>query len=117
MTAFNFDAFVDDGADIALPESLTVEVSEKAISEEATILTLTVENEGGLSTSAYKFKQTETATAAGVAVHRYGAIIIPASATASNLTLDIEVNGTTYRSAVSVTSAVEVGGTISFNKV
>lgn len=112
----NAVVFVAEGANIAMPASLTVEVTDKSISEVATILTLGVgENETSLAPSAYNFVQTQSATENGVGVHKYGAIMYPA--TAGAVTLDIVVNGVTYRGATTVSPDAEVGSTIAFNKV
>lgn len=112
----NAVVFVANSADIALPANLTVSVVGKTTSEEATILTFEVgENATSLAPSAYQFVQTQSATENGVAVHKYGAVIIPANAKA--VTLEIVVNGTTYRSAVTISDANEVDETVAFNKV
>ena len=112
----NAIVFVADGANVALPETLTAEVTDKSASEAATILTFGVgENETSLAPSAYQFVQTQSAVENGIAVHKYGAVIIPANANAVNL--EIVVEGTTYRSATAVADTLAVGATVTFNKV
>lgn len=112
----NAVVFVEDDASIALPASLTVSVSGKSISEGATILTFEVgEGETTLAPTAYEFVQTSRATEYGVAIHKYGAVIIPS--TAGGVTLDINVNGTIYRSATTIDDSLMVDATIAFNKV
>lgn len=114
----NAVVFVADGAPITLPDTLTVEVTDRAISEESTVLTLAVgenEEDNALAPTAYKFVQTQSAVENGVAVHKYGAILYPANANA--VTVDIVVNGVTYRSATTISPEAEVGSTIAFNKV
>lgn len=112
----NAIVFVADGANVALPETLTAEVTDKSASEAATILTFGVgENETSLAPSAYQFVQTQGAVENGIAVHKYGAVIIPANANAVNL--EIVVEGTTYRSATTVADTLAVGATVTFNKV
>ena len=63
--------------------------------------------------------QTEQATKAGVGVQKYGALLIPSSATATNLVLSATVNGTTYNAKASVTinANAEVGATVVLDKV
>lgn len=111
----NAVVFVDDTADIALPESISVEITDKSISEAATVLTLSAENDASLASAAYNFVQTQSAVEAGVAVHKYGAVIFPANAGA--VTLEILVDGVTYRSATAINPASNVGATVAFNKV
>lgn len=112
----NAVVFVAENAEITLPESLNVSVTGKTINEGSTVLTFEVgEGEATLAPTAYQFVQTQSAVENGVAVHKYGAIIIPAGANA--VTLEILVNGVTYRSAVTVTDTFEVDQTVAFNKV
>jgi hypothetical protein len=112
----NAVVFVANTADIAAPASLNVEVTDKSVSEGATILTFGVgEGETSLASSAYNFVQTQSAVENGVAVHKYGAVIIPANA--NGVTLEIVIGDTTYRSAVAINATAEVGSTFAFNKV
>lgn len=112
----NAVVFVTDTANITMPSELTVTVSGKEISDEATVLTFDVgDGENTLAPTGYQFVQTQSAVENGVAVHKYGAVIFPANANA--VTLEIIVNGVTYRSATTVASTVEEDSTITFNKV
>ena len=111
----NAIVFVDDGADIALPDDITCNVADKLINEMGTVLTLVpYYGDPSIATSAYQFVQTQSATTAGVAVHRYGAIIIPDDADA--VTIDINLNGTLYR-ATGVASTLDVNDEVVFAKV
>lgn len=111
----NAIVFVDDGATIALPDDIACNVADKLTNEMGTVLTLVpYYGDPSISSTAYQFVQTESATAAGVAVHRYGAVIIPDDTDA--VTLDINLNGTLYR-ATGVASTLDVGDEVTFTKV
>lgn len=113
----NAIVFVDDGATTALPASYTVEILNKSNSEEATTFTFGVnDSTATLVPSSVKFVQTEALTTAGIAVHPYGAVIIPAGQAATAITLEAEINGTTYKAATTINAASAVGATVKINK-
>lgn len=111
----NAIVFVDDSADTTLPNNITVEVTGKTISEEATVITLepqadnaTIENRN------YQFIQTEACVKALVAVHKYGAIIFPANANAQYI--EFKIGNVVYKSATTVGTTVNVGDTVTFTR-
>lgn len=107
-----------DSPEVALPETLTAHVDSKAESEEATILTFSVEGSGAaLEPSTYNFIQTEATVSAGIGVQRYGALLIPASQVATDVTLELDLNGTKYKAATTVSAATDVDATVTLNKV
>lgn len=111
----NAVVFVDDGAATALPDSITVEVTDKSTNENATILTLhPQEDTPGLSPSNYEFISSEDNVTAMVAIHKYGAIIFPANA--ADQTISMTVNGTTYTSSTKLATTAAVGDTLTFAK-
>lgn len=106
-----------DSPEVALPSSLTAHVDSKAESEEATILTFSVEGSGtALEPSTYNFIQTEATVSAGIGVQRYGALLIPASQVATEVTLELDLNGTKYKAATTVSAATDVDATVTLNK-
>nr|DAW58767.1 MAG TPA: Head protein [Caudoviricetes sp.] len=111
----NAVVFVTDSANIALPATITVEVSSKDVSDEATVFGLKVQDETAtLSYDKFYFEQTEDATTKGIAIHKYGAVIFPKGQTTT--TLSVIYNGTEYTPATALTTDSEVGATITFNK-
>ena len=110
----NAIVFVTEDADTALEDSYTFTVAGKTVSDEATILTLMPSDTASLAPSAYNFVQTQSATQAGVAVHKYGAVIIPKSAEETALTLAIEIDGTTFTASATITASADVGDTVTF---
>lgn len=113
----NAVCFVTSNANTTLPDTITVEVSSKTQSKEAITLTLNAEQESAsLVPNAVIFNQTESLTGAGIAVQPYGALVIPQSQVATEITLVASVNGQAYTAAATITSAAEVGSTITLNK-
>ena len=113
----NAVVFVTDTASIALPETLPCEIITKDVSEEAIVFAISADTDGAsLAPNSVHFIQTEALTTAGIAVQKYGAIIIPASKSATEITIEAEVNGTVYKGATTITSASDVGATVTMNK-
>lgn len=111
----NAIVFVADSANVAMPETFTVEVSDKSQADNAIVLTLNVQDDSAVlhSTNA-NFVQTQAATQAGIAVHKYGAIIFPNGEGSFNLVM--EVNGVTYTSTTACTGAAVPGATFTMQK-
>lgn len=113
----NAVVFVDETADVSLPETVTVEITGKDITEEATILTIEPDLESAsLVGGMYSFEQTEALTTAGIAVHRYGVVVIPASQVATEITLSMTLNGTTYTGQTSISANNAVGNTVTMKQ-
>lgn len=109
--------FVTDTADIALPASITAEITGKDTSEAATVLTLQLERDGAaLTPDTAQLVQSEALTGAGVAVQKYGAVIIPADKDDTAVTLVADLDGTTYTAANTINAASAVGTTVTLNK-
>lgn len=112
----NAIVFVDSAAAIDMPATITVEVTNKVVGEENTVLTLTPNFEtASLANSNYIFVQTGDAVTAGVGVQPYGAYLIPANA--DGVLGKIVINDTTYDSAAkAVVNTLNVGDTLPFTK-
>lgn len=112
----NAVVFVTDAASVALPKTLTCEIITKDVSEEAIVFAISADTDGAsLAPNSVHFIQTEALTTAGIAVQKYGAIIIPASQSATEITIEVEVNGTVYTGTTTITSTSEVGTTVTMN--
>lgn len=111
----NAIVMVTESADFNLPEDYIGAVTAKSVSEDVTILTIESErNEASILGSDMKFIQTEEATKAGIAIHPYGAVIIPANAKA--IAVEFEYNGNIYKSTTNVDNTAAVGDRITFHK-
>lgn len=119
----NAVVFVKDNANIALPAALTAKIMSKDTSEDATVLTLDASvNGASLQPNTALFVQTPELTAKGIAVNKYGALIIPASANNVEITLKATVNGTVYTAkpknseTVTINASSAVGTTVNMAK-
>lgn len=119
----NAVVFVKDNANIALPAALTAKIMSKDTSEDATVLTLDASvNGASLQPNTALFVQTPELTAKGIAVNKYGALIIPASAKTAEITLKATVNGTGYTAKpknsekVTISASSAVGTTVNMAK-
>lgn len=111
----NAVVFVAEGANVALPETFTVEVMDKSVAENAIVLTLNVQDDDAvLHSTEGNFVQTQVATEAGIAVHKYGAVIFPNGKGSFNLVM--EVGGETYTSTAACTGAAVPGTTFTMEK-
>ena len=116
-TKLTVTVFVTDGANVALPAKFTAKITGKSDSENAIVLTVTPKFENAsLAPSSVHFVQTEALTSAGIAVHPYGAVIIPSGKFAQEITLVATINGTVYTGKTTITSASAVGATVEMGK-
>lgn len=110
----NAIVFVANKADIALPASLTCKCINKDISDEAIVLAFNADtDEASLKPNSVHFVQTEALTRKGIAVQKYGVVIIPKSAVEEELTIVAEIEGTEY---TGTTSNANVGDTFMLSK-
>ena len=112
----NAVVFVANTATTALPATLTAEITAIQHSDENIVYTLVIDDDNGsLEPSTARFVQTEACTKALVAVHPYGAFIVPGTGV-TTFTPVATMGGATYTgTAVTVASAV-VGDTITLTK-
>lgn len=113
----NAVVFVTSAADVALPATVTVHVDAKDESDAATVFTISADfEEAGLEPQNVNFVQTEALTSDGIAVQKYGGLIIPASKVGTDITLVAEINGTTYTAATTINGSTAVDATVTLNK-
>lgn len=115
----NAVVFVLSGATITEPASLTVNVIAKDEADEATVLTVSIDQSTAtLQNYNFNFVQTEATTEDGIGVQPYGAIIIPASKVAEEITLVAKnvSTGTVYTASTAITGASDVGDTVTLAK-
>lgn len=114
----NAIVFVTSTAATALPESITATITGKDVSDTATVFTLDLTGTDGasLAPNTPLLVQTQALTTAGIAVQKYGAVIIPQSQVGTEITLVAELGGSTYTGAAAITGASAVGDTVTLNK-
>lgn len=111
----NAVVFVEKAEEVTLPESITLEVMSKDVSEEATVFTVEAqETTPALTGDSIMFVQTQDAVENSVAVHKYGAYVFPALA--SDVSVEITVNGVTYTTETKLGTATEQGATLEMTK-
>lgn len=113
----NAIVFVDSGDKIAKPAAINVKITGKDTSEVGTIFTLNVmDDTATLAPNSVNFVQTKALTTEGIAVQKYGAIVIPSTKPTSEIKLVADLDGTTYKGTTNITSASNVGDTVELNK-
>lgn len=113
----NAVVFATSAADVALPATVTVHVDAKDESDVATVFTINADFKAAdLNPQNVNFVQTEALTTAGIAVQKYGGLIIPASQVETDIILVAEINGTTYTADTTINGSTAVGATVTLNK-
>ena len=109
--------FVTSAADITLPTSITVNVDAKDESDVATVFTISADfKSAGLNMQSVNFVQTEALTTAGIAVQKYGGLIIPTAQLGTAITLVAEIDGTTYTATSTINGSTAVDATVTLSK-
>lgn len=113
----NAVSFVVSTTDITLPDTITVEITDKSSSEIATVFTLGVQDDDtSLKSTNVNFEQTEVLTTNGIAIQKYGAVIIPSDKSNIEITLVATIDGVVYTGATTISSANNVGATVTLEK-
>lgn len=105
----NAIVFVDASATITAPSTISLTVTDITKNGNAAIYTLTPADPAGLRNSNLEFIQDSTSTQNGIAVHKYGAVIVPIAASAASqvsYTAKAKLGDATY----TATSAILVVG-------
>ena len=95
------------------PVSITASIISKDVSKNATVFTIKADTDNA-DAELYnvKFVQTEDLTKKGIAVHPYGAVIIPASQVATKITLVGKIGNKTYTGQTQIDASSAVGVTV-----
>lgn len=112
----NIVVFVDDTANITMPETVTVEVQTVSVGDAGHTVALVVdEDTPALHDAQFTFVQTQDAVEKGIAVFKYGGYMFPANAGGTKV--QITADGVTYTSASNLDpTTVKVGDTIALTK-
>lgn len=112
----NAIVFALSSASTSLPASIDVEIVDKSVSDIATTLSFVADDSVSLAPSNLKFVQTNALVDDGIAVHPYGAVMIPVSEAETEITLVAELGGATYTASSAITSASDVGDKVTLAK-
>ena len=112
----NAIVYATNGADITEPASITGKVAINSVDDDtgATIVVVQLNEVDSIKNATPLFVQTEAAKTAGIAIDRYGAVRFPNST--GSVTLELDLNGTTYTAGAAVTPATAKGTTVTFTK-
>lgn len=113
----NAVVFALSSASTALPASVTFTVTDKSVSDTAITLTLVLdESTASLAPSNVNFIQTEALTEVGIAVHPFGALIIPIAEDDTAITLKAMIKDTEYTASATIDGTADVGDTVTLAK-
>lgn len=115
----NAVAFVDDGATISAPANVVLTVTGYSQDEDGNkVYTLTGADSASLHASNFQLVQTEAMSKALVAVHPYGAIILPTSAQTASYRYDVVATmaGKTYKLVNGLDNTVVLGSKLTLVK-
>lgn len=113
----NAVVFALSTANTALPASVTFNITDKSVSDTAITLTFVLdESTASLAPSNVRFEQTEALTEDGIAVHPFGAVIIPIAKEETNITLKAIIGGVEYTASSAISGASDVGDTVTLAK-
>lgn len=111
----NAIVFVEENAIVPTPQGFNVKLVDKTDTADATIFTLAVdENTNSDIAGRVEFWQDENATKAGVAVHRYGAIIVPKSV--ESITICCKIGDTIYSPDVNLEHSLPIGSDFAYEE-
>lgn len=113
----NAIVFVTTPAAITLPDSFDTYITAKDVSDVATVFTI----EPSISTPTLKpsdvnFVQSQALTEGGIAVQKFGGLIIPTSQAETDITLVATINGTTYTATTEIAANNDVGDHVTLAK-
>lgn len=109
--------FATSAATITVPDTITVHIDMKDESDVATVFTISADFESAsLKPSNVNFVQTQELTTAGIAVQKYGGIIIPKDKVTTAITLVATIGETQYTAATAINGATAVDASVTLNK-
>ena len=112
----NAVVFALSSATTSLPASVTFTVTDKSVSDTAITLTLVMTETATLQPSNVNFIQTEALTEDGIAVHPFGALIIPIAEEETAITLKAMIKDTEYTASATIDGTADVGDTVTLAK-
>ena len=112
----NAVTFVTSDATITPAASYTLHIDSKEESDAATVYTFSLADAVGVAPQGVNFIQTNELTTNGIAVQKYGALIIPHDKVATAVTLECDIGGAHYKAGEAITNATAVDETITLTK-
>ena len=112
----NAVVFALSSANTTLPATITLNVTDKSVGETATTISFVPDDSVSLAPSSLQFVQTNDLVDDGIAVHPFGALLVPAAELEKEITLVAKIGDTTYSAADVVVGTTKTGDTITLTK-
>lgn len=113
----NAIVFVDSTETTTLPTTFMVSIESVSDSPEATVITLDSKaDDPTFQPHTVEFTQSLDLTQAGIAVQKYGALIIPSNKYTTSINLKATIKGQPYKATTNITANSDVGTTITMTK-
>jgi hypothetical protein len=113
----NCVVFATSSASISAPDSFRVTISGKDESATAITMNFTIDDSTpGLNPMNVSFTQTEALTASGIAVQKFGGLLIPISEASTDITLKASIGDVTYTAEMPIASNNDVGDSLELVK-
>ena len=113
----NIIMFVTNSSTIAVPDSITGTVVSKTVNSDGIVLSINTQPASAtLRPANVLLQQTEAATEDGIVIAPYGIITIPIAKSAENILLKAKIDDQGYTATANITSAVDVGDTVTLAK-
>lgn len=112
----NAVVFALSSASTTLPATITLNVTDKSVGETATTISFVPDDSVSLAPSSLQFVQTNDLVDDGIAVHPFGALLVPTAELETEITLVAKIGDTTYSAAKVVVGTTETGNTITLTK-
>lgn len=113
----NAVVFVDSTETTTVPATFTVSIESVSDSPEATVICLDSQADGpSFEPSSVQFTQSADLTKAGIAVQKYGALIIPSGQFATQIELKATINEQAYKGSTKITASSPVGTSVTMVK-
>lgn len=112
----NAVVFIEQANVPTAPANVKAVVESKEVSADSTctIFTFNTNDNSNAEINGVEFIQTSDAVSKGVAVHKYGAVIVPSGVT--SVTLQVKYMGITYGTATLTVASATTGTTLTFAK-
>lgn len=113
----NCVVFATSSASISAPDSFRVTISGKDEGDTAITMNFTIDDSTpGLNPMNVSFTQTEALTASGIAVQKFGGLLIPISEATTDITLKASIGDVTYTAEMPIASNNDVGDSLELVK-
>lgn len=112
----NAVTFVTSGSTITPAASYNLNIDSKETSDTATVYTFSLADSVSVAPRGVNFTQTSDLTTNGIAVQKYGALIIPHDKVTTAVTLECDIGGAHYKAEEPINSSTATGDILTIRK-